>query len=165
MPLSILNGSLFYRKETDQVIETDADVPWDLSTMKKLYGDEIFYKARRIFHSFVFIAQCDQKIIQIALIIFILSKGSSIDLDGEDQNLNDSHSVYRAQSFYTELLWKYMEATYGFKAAESMLTKLIFNFIAWQTMEKQARLLLKRAVSSTNADQLLPVMKSLLCIS
>ncbi|CAF4192627.1 unnamed protein product, partial [Rotaria magnacalcarata] len=51
----------------------------------------------------------------MALIILILNKDFSANSDSNEPNLNDDMAVYSAQSFYTELLWKYMETSHGFE--------------------------------------------------
>ncbi|CAF2104974.1 unnamed protein product [Rotaria magnacalcarata] len=165
LPLSILNGTLSYKKETDQIVESDSDVPWDSGLLQKAYGDEIFASIKRIFNSFVRIAQYDRRIIQMALIILILNKDFSANSDSNEPNLNDDMAVYSAQSFYTELLWKYMETSHGFEKSAYIFMELVVKFISWQTIEKQARISIRKALSSTDTNQLLPIMKSLLHMS
>ncbi|CAF3353092.1 unnamed protein product [Rotaria socialis] len=165
LPLSLLNGTLSYKKETDQIVESDFDVPWDSGILKKAYGDEIFASIKRIFNSFLRIAQYDRRIIQMALIILILNKDFSADSESNEPNLNDDMAVYSAQRFYTELLWKHMETSHGFEKSTHIFMELVVKFMSWQTIEKQTRIKIRKALSPTDTNQLLPIMKSLLNMS
>ncbi|CAF1370680.1 unnamed protein product [Rotaria sordida] len=165
LPLNILNSTLSYKTETDEVMETDSDVPWNSSVIQKFHGNEIYLRIKKIFNSFVRIAQYDQRIIQLALIILILTKGFSTDSDFDEPILNDGMAVYRAQNYYTELLWKYMETTHGFEKSTYIFIELVVHFISWQTLEKQLRLNLRKVLSPTDMNELLPIMRSLLHMS
>jgi hypothetical protein len=161
MSLMILNYALSFKTETKQVKETDTDVPWNSSILRTIHGDETFMQIKPIFHSFVRIAKYDQKIIQLALVVLILTKGLSTGDGVPEPILNDSMSVYRAQNFYTELLWKYMETLYGFEQAFCMITSLITRFLTWQIIEKKLRYNVEQNLSRTEENELLPLMKSL----
>jgi hypothetical protein len=164
MPLAILNFTLSYNVEKDQVLETDSDVPWNTSIIQQMHGDEFHRKMKKIFDSFVQIVQYDRRIIQLALVALILTKGFSTDPDESEPILNDSIAVYRAQSFYTELLWKYMEAIHGSEKSIRIFNDLVAHFVAWQTLEKELRLNTRKVLSPADTDELLPIMRSLLHI-
>jgi hypothetical protein len=165
MPLSILNHTLSYNVETDEIKETDSDVPWNTVILRRIHGNEIYTRVKKIFESFVRIAQYDQRIIQLALIVFILTKGFSTDPDPNEPILNDGIAVYRAQNYYTELLWKYMETVHGSEKSTCIFNDLVAHFVSWQTVEKELRLNLRRNLSPSDINELLPIMKSLLHIS
>jgi hypothetical protein len=131
----------------------------------RLYYEEIYTRVKKIFESFVRIAQYDQRIIQLALIVFILTKGFSTDPDPNEPILNDGIAVYRAQNYYTELLWKYMETVHGSEKSTCIFNDLVAHFVSWQTVEKELRLNLRRNLSPSDINELLPIMKSLLHIS
>lgn len=162
MPLVILNCTLAYRKETNSIVEDDDDAPWDPSIIRKLHGEEAFQSVKKIFDSFVCLAQYDQRIIQLALIILILTKGFSNNDDGKEPILNDGIAVYRAQNYYTELLWKYLETTHGHGKAAQIFRQLIAHFISWQTLRGHFQHNLMNALSPAEMNELLPIMKSLL---
>jgi len=164
MPLALLNSTLSYNMETKQVMETDTDVPWDGSIVRTVHGDEIYMKIKKVFDSFVRIAQYDQRIVQLALIALILTKGFSTDPDASEPILNDNIAVYRAQNYYTELLWKYMETVHGSVKSICIFNELVAHFISWQTVHKELRLSLRKVLSSTDINELLPIMRSLLHI-
>ena len=162
MPLVILNCTLAYNKETNSIIEDDRDAPWNTSLIQKLHGDEAYESVKKIFDSFVRLAQYDQRIIQLALIILILTKGFSNNDDGKEPTLNDGIAVYRAQNYYTELLWKYLETTHGHGKAAQIFHQLIAYFISWQTLRGHFQNDLMNALSPAEMNELLPIMKALL---
>ena len=164
MPLAILNFTLSYNVEKDQVLETDSDVPWHTSIIQQMHGDVFYRKMKKIFDSFLRIAQYDPRIIQIALVALILTKGFSTDPDASEPTLNDSIAVYRAQNFYTELLWKYLESVHGSKKSILIFNELVGHFVSWQILEKELRLNTRKVLSPADTDELLPIMRSLLHI-
>ena len=52
MPLVILNCTLSYNTETDQIMETDSDVPISTTIVQKIHGNEIYIRLKKIFESF-----------------------------------------------------------------------------------------------------------------
>jgi len=164
MPLVIINSTLSYNIETNQVIETDSDVPFDQSVWRKVHGNEIYIRMKKIFDSFARIAQYDPRIIQLALIALILTKGFSSDSDVNEPMLNDGMAVYRAQNYYTELLWKYMETVHGSVKSICIFNDLVVHFITWQSLEKELLLKIRNGLSPTDLNELLPIMRSLLHI-
>ncbi|CAF2659225.1 unnamed protein product [Rotaria sp. Silwood2] len=165
LPLLCINCTLSYKIETDQIVETDSDVPWDSSVMQEVYGYDGYLQMRKIFESFVYIAQYDRRIIHLTLITLILTKGFSTG-DGElEPILNDGMAVYRAQNYYTELLWKYIETVHGPENVIHIWRKVITHFITWQTLHKKLRDNVERNLLSSDKNELLPLMKSLFHIS
>ena len=51
----------------------------------------------------------------LMLVILIFTRAPFIDLDFAEPLLSDNLAVYRAQNYYTEFLWKYMENSAWFK--------------------------------------------------
>jgi hypothetical protein len=161
LPLLCMNCTLSYRTETDQIVETDSDVPWDSSIIQEVYGYDGYLQMRKIFESFVNIAQYDQKIIQLALIALILTKGVSTGIAEFEPILNNGMAVYRAQNYYTQLLWKYMETVHGLEKAVIIWTKLVTQMITWQTLHKKLRDNVQKNLLSNDINELLPLMKTL----
>ncbi|CAF3516543.1 unnamed protein product [Adineta steineri] len=162
LPLLCINCTLSYKIETDQIIETDSDVPWDPSIIQEVYGYDGYLQMRKIFESFVRIAQYDQRIIQLALITLILTKGFAPVHEGElEPILNDGMAVYRAQNYYTELLWKYIETVHGLEKATSIWIQFVTHFITWQTLHKKLRDNVQQNLLTTDMNELLPLMKTL----
>jgi hypothetical protein len=162
MPLSILNCTLAFNMENKTIVEADSDAPWDSSIILKTHGQEIFMRTKKIFESFVRIAQYDQRIIQLALVVLILTKGfSSID-SSDEPTLDDGIAVYRAQNYYTELLWKYLETIHGYGQAVRIFKELVAHFTSWQTLQGELQKNLRNVLTPTEMNELLPIMKSLL---
>jgi len=161
LPLLCMNCTLSYQTETDQIVEADSDVPWDSSVIQEVYGYDGYVQLRKIFESFVHIAKYDRKIIQLALITLILTKGVSTGIVEFEPILNDGMAVYRAQNYYTELLWKYMETVHGSKKAVSIWGQLVTHLITWQTLQKELRDNVEKNLLSTDINELLPLMKTL----
>ncbi|CAF1247842.1 unnamed protein product [Rotaria magnacalcarata] len=165
LPLLCINCTLSYKTETDQIVETDSDAPWDSAVMQDVYGYEGYLRMRKVFESFVHIAQYDQRIIQLVLITLVLTKGFATG-DGEPEPiLNDTMAVYRAQSYYTELLWRYIETVHGPVKAVDIWGKIITHLITWQTLFKQLRESVEQSLLFSDKTELLPLMKSLFHIS
>jgi hypothetical protein len=165
LPLLCINCTLSYKIETDQIVESDSDVPWDSSIIQAVYGYEGYSQMRKIFESFVRIARYDARIIQLALVTLILTKGFS-PVHGElEPILSDGMAVYRAQSYYTELMWKYIETTHGSAKAIEICSELITHLISWQILLRKVRATVESNLLTLNTEELLPLMKSLFHLS
>ncbi|CAF4436312.1 unnamed protein product [Adineta steineri] len=70
-------------------------------------------------------------------------------------------AVYRAQNYYTELLWKYIETVHGLEKATSIWIQLVTHFITWQTLHKKLRDNVQQNLLTTDMNELLPLMKTL----
>jgi hypothetical protein len=161
LPLLCMNCTLSYKIETDQIVETDSDVPWDSSIIQEVYGYDGYLQMRKIFESFAHIAKYDQKIIQLALITFVLTKGFATGCGELEPILHDGLAAYRAQNYYAELLCKYIETVHGHEKAVNIWMKLVTHFITWQTLLKNLRENVQKNLLSTDMTELLPLMKSL----
>ena len=159
-----INSALSYNAETRQIIEADSDVPLNLQFFPILHGYKVCLQAGKIFHSFSRLATDDRKIIELAVIILILTKGFAITDDQNERILNEPMSVYNAQNYYTELLWKYLQSMYGYETAVSLCSELIFRVISWQLLHQQMRNDILRVLSPDDLNELVPIMKSILRI-
>ncbi|CAF3828417.1 unnamed protein product [Rotaria sp. Silwood1] len=160
-----ISCALSYNIETNQIIETDSDVPSNMQFFQVLHGYNICMQSKKIFASFLHIAKYDRKIIELTVIILILTKGFSVISDHDEQILNDKMSICRAQNYYTELLWKYMETMHGYKKAIHLFSELIVQVISWQTIHEEMRNNILRTLSPEDISELVPIMKSILRIS
>ncbi|CAF3707471.1 unnamed protein product [Rotaria sp. Silwood1] len=165
IPVFGINCALAYNTEANQIIENDSDVPVNTQFFQILHGYNLFMQAKKIFVSFIHIAKYDRKIIELTVIILILTKGFSITNDYDEPILNDKMSVYRAQNYYTELLWKYMEAMHGYEKAIKLFSEVIVHVISWQTIYDEMRNNIVRILSPEDISELAPIMKSILRIS
>jgi hypothetical protein len=81
--------------------------------IREAYGDDIHLRCTLIMRSLHSIAQLDKRIMQLALIIMLFTKGLSSTMNFKDSLLNNYQQVYRAQNFYVEQLWLFIEKVYG----------------------------------------------------
>jgi hypothetical protein len=162
MPLVSLNGSLFYRPDIDQVLETENDRSWNSFTMKEIFGNDVCSQLDKHFKYFVRIAQYNRKIMLLALIVLIFTRASSTDIDIAEPLLNDNLAVYRARSYYTEFLWKYMETVHRSEQTTKNFQDLVINFTAWKILESQIRKSIQQVLSPADVDGMIPLMKFLL---
>ncbi|CAF0950003.1 unnamed protein product [Adineta ricciae] len=130
----------------------------------RMHGTEVFLQVKKIFTTFLQIAQCDQRIIQLTLIVLLLTKGFCMYTGTDEPVLNDGMAVFRAQNYYTELLWKYMETTHGTEKSIRMFNDLIVHFQVWQRVEGQIRNNARKLLGPNETNEILPIMKSLLHI-
>jgi hypothetical protein len=154
-----INSALSFNTKTNQIMETDSDMPRNTQLFQLVFGYNICIQLQKIFGSFLRIANYDQKIIQLLLIALILTKGFSI-ADSHEPILSDTMAVYRAQNYYIELLWKYMEATHGSEVAVRLFSELIINATSWQTIQEDLRNYILRTLSPKDIDELLPIIKA-----
>ena len=164
MPLTILNCTLSYDVKTETIQEAKSDAPWDSSILLTVHGDEIYQRVKKIFESFTRIAKYDQRIIQLALIALILTKGFSANSNVAEPILNDGLAVYRAQNYYTELLWKYLETVHGYGKAIHIFNELVAHFMSWQALQNYLSCSLPKMLTPAEMNDLLPIMKSLINI-
>ncbi len=161
-PLGILNCTLSYNMETKSIIETDSDAPWNSTILVKCYGDEFCQRAKKVFDSFVRIARYDRRIIQLALIIFVLTTSFSANGDSSEPIFQDSMSIYRAENNYTELLWKYLQTIHGNDKAIHIFKELVAHFITWRMLQESISRRVPNVLTATEMNEVLPIMKSLL---
>jgi hypothetical protein len=159
-----INSTLLHNKETGEIVETDTDIPWNTQFSQTLYGYNIFRQVKKIIGSFLEIAKYDESIIQLILIIVILTNSFSTN-DGYESILNDGMAVYRAQNYYTELLWKYMETMYGLDKTIQLFSQIVIRIVSWQTIQDEVRNNLVRVLSPEDINELLPIIKSVFRIS
>ncbi|CAF1282900.1 unnamed protein product [Adineta steineri] len=160
-----INRALSYDPDTHEFIESSSDVQDNIEFYPVLHDYNTFKQSKKVFLSFLHLVKYDRKIIELALIVLIFTKGISITNPQDEKILNDTMSVYRAHTYYTELLWKYMETVYGYEKAISLFSELINHIISLQTLQEEIQNNILRVLSPDNTDELLPIIKSVLCIS
>ncbi|CAF3983608.1 unnamed protein product [Rotaria sp. Silwood1] len=160
-----INYALSYNIETNQLIESDSDVPLNTQFFPILHDYNTRTQIKKIFASFLHIIKYDRKIIELTVIILILTKGFSITSNHDEPILNDKMSAYRAQNYYTELLWKYMETRHGYEKAIKLFSELIVHVISWQTVHEEIENDIMRTLSPKDINELVPIMKSIMRFS
>ena len=112
------------------------------------------------------VASCnDRFILQVLVIIILFSKGAAICtvLEEMEPIARDIYSIFHAQNIFIELLWKYCEKKYGYTKTIDIWLKLTTASIdahlqAFHTRHDYVKV-------NDVADQLVPLMKSVMLIS
>ena len=83
-----------------------------------------------------------------------------------NHSLKDSLAVYRAQSYYTKLLWNYMIKKQGETKTCKNFTKLLTAIFRAQSAAMRFREFLSSQVTTLDAvDDIAPLMQTILHIS
>jgi hypothetical protein len=110
------------------------------------------------------IIQEDQALLSLILVVFLFSKGLS--MNENEPSLKDSLAVYRAQSYYTKLLWNYMIKKQGETKTCEHFTKLLTAIFRVQSAAARFRQFLSSQVTTLDAvDEIAPLMRTILHIS
>lgn len=158
-----ISCALSFDPERGQILETETDKPWNTEFRQLTYGYAIFKRVVKIFCFFLNIAKYDQKIIELALIVVILTSGLSTT-DSSATAVNDRKATYCAQKYYIELLWKYLEATLGLEEAIRLYGRFVNHILSWQMIQEEVREHTIRVLSPQDIEDLLPIMKAVLRI-
>ena len=157
-----VNCALAYNTETNQILETESDSPWNIQFFQILHGYHLSNQVQKIFTSLLKIAKYDPHIIRLTLVQMMFTKRWVFDL--LQPNLSDDAAIHRAQNYYTELLWKYMETKYRSDEAAQIFSQLVINILSYQTVEEELRNNIKRVLSPEDVNALVPIMRSVLRI-
>jgi len=110
------------------------------------------------------IVENDSTLLSLLLVTLLFSKGLSFHEN--EPFLKDSLSVYRAQSFYAKLLWKYMMKKHGEAKACQHFSKLMTGIFRAQSSSVKVREFLDNRMTILDAvDEIAPLMQTILHIS
>ncbi|CAF4169046.1 unnamed protein product [Rotaria sordida] len=165
IPIFILNASLCYKLDAEQFIEADSDAPCDAKDIQKYHGIDLSLKLKKIVSALCKIGQFDERIIQLSLVILLYTKGFSTMKSENEPILNDGMTVFRVQSYYAELLWKYLEMNHGSNKALRIFNTLVSHFVAIQNLNRALYNNLQDTLSPLDIEHMLPIMKTLLLFS
>ncbi|CAF1026523.1 unnamed protein product [Adineta steineri] len=116
-----------------------------------------------LIHSLVKITEQDPIFLSFLLIILLLSQGLS--MNENEPSLKDSLIVNQFQSYYIELLWKYLINKQGEIKTWKCFTHLITIIIRIQSVGKIIREFFRiQSITSDVMDQIEPLMHTLLLI-
>lgn len=93
------------------------------SDIRQAHGHDIHARCVGIMRSLHSIVQLDKRIMQLALIIMLFTQGLSTSIHFKDVTFVNPDQILRAQNFYVEHLWIFMEKYYG-------IVKTIRTFLA-----------------------------------
>ena len=162
MQLVPIDSTLSPEASRNPPIGTDDEMPWNSAAFQQIQGQEIVMGIKKMLESFRNLARFDQKIVRLALVILIFTESFTPDAQTSGTILKDGLAVYRAQSYYSDLLWKYMQAQHGSNIATQIFCEIVFRCISWHTLNPKVRQNVRHVALSAAADELTPLMKSLL---
>lgn len=93
--------------------------------IREAHGNDIHLRCTLIMRSLQSIVQMDRRLMQLILVIMLFSKGLSTMTNVVEPLLNNPQQVFRAQNFYLEHLWLFMEKYYGTTRAVLTFSTLI----------------------------------------
>ncbi|CAF1039680.1 unnamed protein product [Didymodactylos carnosus] len=127
--------------------------------MPKIHGMDLHRRIKNTLGKFR-IFYHNPTVLKLILIIFIFNTSLFTPKTNHIQsNVENIHQLYRAQNYYTELLWHYMERTYGEYQAI-----IVYSLIITQCLNLQ-KLILERDQylrATTDVNDLTPLMQSVL---
>lgn len=85
----------------------------------------------RSLHSII---KIDRRIIQMTLVIMLFSKGLSSIINFREPLLDNPKQVFRAQNFYAEQLWLFIEEHYGTAQAVLIFSAVISKCLLIQML-------------------------------
>jgi hypothetical protein len=115
-------------------------------------------------HSIIQFTEQDPVLLSLLLIIFLFSPPLSMSED--EPLLQDSLSVYRAQSFYAKILWNYMVNKQGEIKACKQFTQLLTVIFQIQFMSMTFQKFIRDQITTSNTvDKITSLMQTVLHIS
>jgi len=102
--------------------------------IREAHGNDIYLRCTLIMRSLHSIVQIDQRIVQLALIIILFSKGLSGLINFSEPLLSNYQQVFQAQNFYIEQLWSFVEKSHGSARTVLTFSTLIHKCLLIQTL-------------------------------
>ena len=122
------------------------------------YGYEFNRAVMLILHALVNLTNKNPIIAQLLMLIMIFSKGLSAD-DDQEPILIDGDSVFRAQSKYAELLFRYLMEGSSFEVVAIKMMRITEQLLKIQKICRDYKQYLQ---SKVDVNDINPLMKSLL---
>ncbi len=93
--------------------------------IRDAYGIDSYMRVTKIMRALHSIVQIDKRIMQVALVIFLFSKGLSSTVNANESSINNHQEVFQTQNKYVEQLWLFIEKIYGRVRAVYVFSTLI----------------------------------------
>lgn len=129
------------------------------SEIRQAHGEDIHARCVSIMRSLNSVVQLDKRIMQLALIIMLFTQGLSTSIHFKDINLVDSDQILRAQNFYVEHLWVFMEKYYGTVKTIQTFLSLSSRFLLIQTLLVDIE---EDLHENLEPDQVPPIMRTVM---
>lgn len=138
------------------------DKPVYGSDIREAYGIDIHIRCTLIIRALHSIAQVDRRIIQLALVIFLFSKGLSNLVTTQEQSLSNPIQVFTIQNRYLEHLWFFLEKNYGSKRAVLIYSSLVEKCLLIQNLLRDIQ---QDVHEKLHPDEVSPIMRSVMQLS
>lgn len=161
-----IRGAMNYDIKTDSYHERGSDdCVFQGKDLIQCYSYDQYVKSTRCVCRLLEAAQNDRLILQILLVLVLFSKGSFVCTYDENTEpiAQDIFTIFRTQNIFVNLLWNYIEVTYGSVKSLEIWVKLM---TATMETHLQAFNTLNKYIKNDQvADHLVPLMKSVMLIS
>ncbi|CAF1346080.1 unnamed protein product [Adineta ricciae] len=108
----------------------------------------------------------NQDLVLVSLLTIILLFSKGLSMNENEPLLNDSLSVYRAQSYYTKILWNYLIDKQGEMKTYKQFTRMLTEIFQRQTCATIFREFINIQIkASQTIDQITPLIQTVLHIS
>ncbi|CAF0726710.1 unnamed protein product [Adineta ricciae] len=130
--------------------------------VREAHGENIYAHFTSIMRSLHSVAQTDQRIIQLILVIILFSKGMSGAVNFNEPSPSNYRQVFQAQNFYVEHLWLFMSKFYGPLKSTILLSTLVTKCLHIQTLLCDIQ---KDIYEKIDPYQVPPIIRSLMHVS
>ncbi len=130
--------------------------------IREAHGYDIHLRCTLIMRSLQSIVHMDRRIMQLALVIMLFSKGLSSMINTTEPLLHNYRQVYQVQNFYVEQLWLFMEKYYGLKRTILMFSTLTSNCLLIQVLLRDIQ---QDIHEKLDPCQVPPIMRTLMHLS
>ncbi|CAF0884373.1 unnamed protein product [Adineta steineri] len=112
--------------------ENTNDKPLYGVDIREAYGNDNYKRLVKVMCALNSIVQIDKRLMQVALVIFLFSKGMSATTDSNELSIDNHKQIFHLQNTYTEHLWVFIEKLYGHVQATLIFSTLISNCLLIQ---------------------------------
>jgi hypothetical protein len=105
------------------------------------------------------IVQIDKRIMQVALVIFLFSKGLSTTINSNQSSRNNHQQLFQIQNKYVEQLWLFIEKIYGTVRAVYVFSTLIGKCLFMQQLIRDIQ---HDVFEKLDPSQVPPILRSLM---
>ena len=116
--------------------ENTADKPLYGVDIREIYGVDSHTRLTKIMRALHSIIQIDKRIVQVALVILLFSKGLSLTVHSHQPSGNNHQHIFRTQNKYVEQLWIFIEKFYGQIRAINIFSTLISKCLVMQELTR-----------------------------
>lgn len=116
--------------------ENTADKPLYGVDIREIYGVDSHQRLTKIMQALHSIIEIDKRIVQVALVILLFSKGLSLTMNSYQPSGNNHQHIFRTQSKYVEQLWILIEKIYGQIRAIKIFSTLVSKCLLMQELTR-----------------------------